>query len=413
MDRDIIFHIDVNSAYLSWEAAYRKQFGFPLDLRDIASVVGGDESKRHGIVLAKSIPAKKLGIQTGESLFMAREKCPDLTIVPPDYKRYMKASRAMMDLLREYSPYIQEYSIDEAFLNYPYDKKKEYIAIAHEIKNRIRKELGFTVNIGIGDNKLLAKMASDFRKPDMVHTLFLHEMPHKLWPLPVRKLFMVGTRTEEKLKSRGIFTIGQLAGADKDYIRSWLKKPGLTLLDYANGRAQTKVRLVDDPIKSISNSTTTSFNVDSRREAYLFLLAISEMIGLRIRDKKMCARVISVSIKEDNFYSYRAQKKIQVPTNSTNTIYNISKELFNSMYQGKPLRRFSISVSDLVSDELFQLSLLEDFNEKDIEIDKAVDKIRNKYGYSSIKRLSFIHSGIDHIIGGVLEEEDYKMANKF
>lgn len=411
--KEIIFHIDVNSAYLSWEAAYRKQHGESIDLRDIPSIVGGDESKRHGIVLAKSIPAKEKGIKTGETIYSAKQKCPDLVIVPPNYSRYIVASNAMIDMLNEYSPYIQQYSIDEAFLGYSYEIDNEYIDVAYEIKDRINNELGFTVNIGIGENKLLAKMASDFKKPNKVHTLLTHEIKTKMWPLPIADLFMVGSRTEAKFQSRGIFTIGDLANTDKDYIYSWLKKPGLKLWEYANGIESSKVRTDYSPIKSISNSTTTSYDVESRENAHLVLLGISEMLGMRIRSNDMCGSVISVYIKDNNFYTYSKQKKMVVSTNSTNTIYNVAKELFDLVWNGTPLRQFSISISELIKDDCSQLYLFEQYNEKQERFDKAIDAIRNRFGHNSVKRLCFVDSGIDPIIGGVVKEETYPMVSKF
>ncbi|HZK32965.1 MAG TPA: DNA polymerase IV [Tissierellaceae bacterium] len=414
MDKKIIFHIDVNSAYLSWEAAYRKQHGEAIDLREIPSVVGGDESKRHGIVLAKSILAKKYNIQTGESLYMARNKCPNLNIVPPNYLRYFKASNAMIQLLEEYTPEIQQYSIDEAFLKLDCKDEKEYIEKAYEINKRIKKELGFTVNIGLGENKLLAKMASELEKPDKVHTLFKRQLEEKMWALPVGDLFMVGSKTEKKLKSRGIFTIGDLANADKDYIYSWLKKPGMTIWEYANGIESSKIRTEVDVAQTISNSTTTSCDIEDRERALLILLGISEMLGIRIRDKKMCGRVISLSIRDNDFFSYSKQKKIAICTNSTNKIYSMATQLFDQIWKGKPLRQFSISISDLLSDDYQQLNLLEKHNLKEEIMDKAVDTIRNKHGYNAIKRSCFLNTGIDHIIGGVLKEEGKHMiVNKF
>lgn len=412
--KDIIFHIDVNSAYLSWEAAYRKQHGEEVDLRDIPSIVGGDESKRHGIVLAKSIPAKEYGIQTGESIYKAKQKCPNLAIVPPNYSRYFVASNAMIELFKEYTPDIQKYSIDEAFLKFTYKEEKEYMDKAYEIKNRIKNELGFTVNIGIGHNKLLAKMASNFRKPDKVHTLLQDELKDKMWPIPVGKLFMVGGKTEKKLNSRGIFTIGDLANTDRDYIANWLKKPGITIWEYANGIESSQVRTEYDIAKSISNSTTTSSDIEDREKALLVLMGIAEMIGIRIRVSEMCGKVISISIKDNNFYSYSMQRRIEVPTNSTNRIYAIAVELFDLIWKGTPLRQFSIGISELLSDDFQQLYLLEEYNEKEKTLDKTIDNIRNKYGLDSIKRLCFIDSGIDHMIGGVLKEEDHHMiVNKF
>lgn len=410
MKNRIIFHIDVNSAYLSWEAVYRLQHGEKIDLRKIPSVVGGDERKRHGIVLAKSIPAKEYGIVTGESLYSARQKCPNLTIVPPNYERYLKASNSMLSLLNEYSPLIQRFSIDEVFMDCSH-LEDNFLKIAYEIKERIKKELGFTVNIGISTNKLLAKMASDFKKPDKVHTLFPEEIEEKMWPLPVGKLFMIGVKTQKKLNNRGIYTIGQLAKLDREYIYAWLKKPGLLIWKYANGIENSEVKNTSYAVKSIGNSTTTSYDVDNKKEAYMFLLAISEMVGMRARDLNLSGRVVSVSLKDNDFFSYSHQKKLNTATNSTKTIYETSKKLFNEMWNKKPIRRFNITLSELSSNEFCQLSLLEDYDEKEEKLNRAIDKIRYKYGYNSIIRSCFLHSGIKPVIGGVMEEEYPMMSS--
>ncbi|MDR7869219.1 MAG: DNA polymerase IV [Tissierellaceae bacterium] len=413
MSSKIIFHIDVNSAYLSWEATYRLQHGSSIDLRDIPSIVGGDQEKRHGIVLAKSIPAKKYNILTGESVHSAMQKCPELTVVPPCYERYIKASDAMIEILREYSPYIQRYSIDEAFLDYS-NMEKHFLDAAYEIKDRIHKELGFTVNIGISHNKLLAKVASDFKKPNMIHTLFPYEIQEKMWPLPVEDLFMVGSRTKAKLNGRGIYTIGDLANTDRDYIYSWLKKPGLTIWDYANGIENSPVRNTPIPVKSVGNSTTMPFDIDNKKEAHLVLLGISEMVGMRVRDIEQNAKVISVSVKNHSFCSYSHQRKLDIPTSSTNTIYQVSKRLFEEMWKGESLRQFSISLSELSSNDFFQLSLMESYNKKEEILDKTIDKLRYKFGYDSVIRSCFLHSGIHPIIGGVIMEEEYPMmSSKF
>lgn len=410
MCQKTIFHIDANSAYLSWEASYQLQRGSQIDLRDLPSIVGGDIEKRHGIVLAKSIPAKQFNILTGETIYSALKKCPDLIIVPPNYERYINASNAMINLLQEYSPLVQRYSIDEAFLDY-HNINTHYLDGAYEIKNRIEKELGFTVNIGIGPNKLLAKMASDFKKPNMIHTLFREEIKSKLWPLPVDKLFMVGVKTKAKLNSRGVFTIGELANLDRDYIYSWLKKPGLLIWNYANGLDDSAVRTEIMTIKSIGNSTTTAFDVVDKKEAHLILLAISEMIGMRVRNMCLRGALISLSLKDEDFYSYSHQKKLTTPISSTNAIYNTARDLFNKMWQGKPLRQFSISLSELCGDDFFQLSLIETYNKMEEVLDKTIDRLRCKYGYDSIIRSCFLHSGIDPIIGGVVMENEYPMMS--
>lgn len=407
----IIFHIDANSAYLSWEAVYRLQYGEKVDLRQIPSAIGGDEKSRHGIVLARSIPAKKYKINTGETLYSAREKCPNLVIVPPRYKLYIKASNAMINLLKEYSPLVQRYSIDEAFIDYSHNKNKNYREVAYEIKERIKKELGFTVNIGIGPNKLLAKMASEFEKPDKIHTLFKEEIPKKMWPLPVEELFMVGSRTKEKLNSRGIFTIGQLAKQSPEYMDSWLKKPGLLIWKYSHGIEESPVRNEELPIKSIGNSTTTSFDVDNKREAYLFLLSLSETVGMRLREINICGQVISIFLKDHNFYSYSHQIKLDTPTNSTNTIYKTAIKLFDKVWDEEPIRLFSVRVSELCSNDFYQLSIFNKEREKEKNLDKTIDKIRNKYGNTSIIRSSFLYSGIKPLTGGVIMEEEYPMMS--
>lgn len=412
MSDRIIFHIDVNSAYLSWEAAYRLQHGFEIDLRDIPSIVGGDQEKRHGIVLAKSIPAKKLGILTGETIHTAKGKCPDLVMVPPNYYRYVMASDAMINLLQEYSPLIQRYSIDEAFLDYS-NMDRDFIDVANEIGVRMKNKLGFTVNIGIGSNKLLAKMASDFTKPDKIHTLFHHQIKDKMWSLPVQNLFMVGSKTKKKLNGRGIFTIGQLASLDREYLHSWLKKPGFLIWEYANGIEQSEVRTGKTLVKSVGNSTTLPFDVETFDEAHKVLLAISEMIGRRVRNLNMCGWVVSISIKNQLFYSYSRQRKLTLPTDSTSRIYQVATGLFDQLWDGEPLRHLSISLSQLESSEFFQLSMLEAFDKKNRALDKTIDSLRTKFGQNSIYRSCFLHSGIDPIIGGVVMEESYPMMSSY
>ena len=406
----IIFHIDANSAYLSWEAVYRLQHGAEIDLREIPSIVGGDQEKRHGIVLAKSIPAKKYNIITGESVHSALQKCPDLIMVPPNYERYVNASNAMVDILNQYSPHIQRYSIDECFMDYT-NMNKDYMDAAYEIKDRIKKELGFTVNIGIGPNKLLAKVASDFKKPDRVHTLFSYEIQEKMWPLPVEVLFMVGSRTKAKLNSRGIFTIEDLARLDKEYIYSWLKKPGLLIWNYANGIEDSQVKKSSIPIKSVGNSTTIAFDVDNKSEAYKVILGLSEMVGMRVRDLDKCGSVIALGLKNKHFYHYSHQRKLDIPTFSTNKIYRTAKILFDEMWTGEPLRHISLSLSGLSTNDFFQLSLMENYSLKDELLDKTIDKLRFKYGYECVIRSCFLHSGINPIIGGVMMEEEYPMMS--
>lgn len=270
----LIFHIDVNSAYLSWEATRRVSQGED-DIRLIPSAIGGDREKRTGVILAKSIPAKKYGIKTGEPVAMALRKCPDLFLARPDFRLYEESSKAFMDIVQSYAPVMEKYSIDECFadftgthLVYP-----DPIALAHTIKDKIRDELGFTVNVGVGSNKLLAKMASDFSKPDKVHTLFSHEVNSKMWPLPVRDLFTVGAATAEKLEKARIRTIGDLANTDLAKVQRLVgMKLGQQIHDYANGIDPSPVLAAPEEAKGYSNSTTLEEDVTTAEQAHTVLL---------------------------------------------------------------------------------------------------------------------------------------------
>ncbi len=402
----IILHIDVNSAFLSWEAAYRLQHGATLDLREVPSVVGGDEESRHGIVLAKSIPAKKYGVQTGEFLWQARSKCPNLVIVPPDYSLYMQCSTALNDLLYEYSPLLERYSIDESFLDITEAlRNRKPLDMAREIANRIKAVLGFTVNIGISSNKLLAKMASDFEKPDKVHTLFPDEISKKLWVLPVRDLFMVGRRTATKLYRLNIFSIGQLAHTDPQFLRAHFKSFGNLLWQYANGIDTSSVNPYSPPAKGIGNSTTTPFNVDNEREALLFLLSLVETASSRLRAARLLAQVVSVSIRKTDLTFFSHQRKLFTPTDNTESLFKVARALFRELWDGAPLRHLGVSFSSLCNDRFYQASIFEDaqiYRKK--SLDSSIDAIRLHYGNTSVVRGSFINSGIPPLTGGVIDD---------
>lgn len=410
-----IFHIDINSCYLSVEAVYRIQQGSSLDLREVPAVVGGDEESRHGIVLAKSIPAKKYNIQTGETLFSARDKCKELVIVPPRYSLYIKSSNAMLEILQEYTPKIQHFSIDECFLDFTGmdNLYSDYIELAYTIKDRIKRELGFTVNIGISSNKLLAKVASDFSKPDKVHTLFTHEIKKKMWPLPVEDLFMVGRATVPKLHMLNIFTIGDLAKYDLNIIMHSLKSHGAMIWNYANGIDNSEVRKSNHiGMKGIGNSTTTSFDVIDRKTAHLFIISLVEtvsMVSMRLRNSNNCCSVVSISIRNINFFNYSMQRKLNYPTDITDDISRIACKLFDELWNGVPIRHLGIHVTELCNNDFYQVTFFEDRNkDKKRALDKTIDLIRTKYGTDAVKRTVFLHSGVNHIMGGgVGEEEDY------
>ncbi|NLJ40109.1 MAG: DNA polymerase IV [Clostridiales bacterium] len=411
-NRRLIFHIDVNSAYLSWEAVYRLQHGAPIDLRDIPSAVGGDATTRHGIILAKSIPAKAYKVLTGETLYSARLKCPELLVVPPRYQLYIQCSRALVSLLKEYSPAIQRFSIDEVFLDYTLMEPiyGDPIEAAHSIKERVKKELGFTVNIGVSSNKLLAKMASDFKKPDRVHTLFKNEIQEKMWPLPVEDLFMVGRATTSKLHKKGIFTIGDLAKVDPQSLYGWFKSHGHLIWELANGIEDSPIR-EGSPIKGLGNSATLPFDVEDRKTGHRALLSLTETVAMRLRDMGKSAGLLSISMKDRDFISRSRQRKLDVPTHSTKILYRTACCLFDELWKGKPLRHLGIRASRLQDDSQYQLSIFETGLEEQRALDKAIDEIRSRYGSDSIIRSCFLYSGLNPMMGGVLREEEYPMMS--
>jgi len=407
----IIFHIDVNSAYLSWEAAWRLQHGSTVDLRDIPSVIGGDEASRHGIVLAKSIPAKAYNVQTGESLYAVRQRCPNIVIIPPRYDLYMQCSAALIRLLEEYSPIIQIFSIDECFLDFTCMERiwPDPVAAAHMIKNRIKQELGFTVNIGISNNKLLAKIGGDLKKPDMVHTLFPEEVPEKMWPLPVEDLYGIGRATTPKLHKVGIYTIGQLAKADLTMLLYYFKSYGKVMQEYANGIENSDVASGGQPpMKGIGNSTTISHDVDDKRDAYKIILSLVETVCMRLRQAKYCARLVSVSITSNEFLHCSHQCKFAAATDCTNDIYQAACMLFDQLWQRQKIRKLGVRVSEFCGNDFVQLSLFEKYDEKKKQLDTTIDNIRMKYGTRSVFRSCFLHSGYSPVSGGV-PAEDYTM----
>ena len=412
----LIFHIDTNSAYLSWEAAYRLQRGESLDLRMIPSVIGGDEESRHGIVLAKSIPAKKFDIHTGETLYSARAKCPRIVIVPPRYWLYMKCSAAMHQIFKQYTPKIQRFSIDESFLDFSNMEHlyPDYMELAETIKERVSMELGFTVNIGISNNKLLAKVASDFKKPNRIHTLFPREIKSKMWPLPVEDLFMVGRATTPKLHGLNINTIGELANYDLKILKNKFKSQGLVIWNYANGNEFSEVRKSNYiEMKGIGNSTTTPFDVYDKETAHIVLLSLCETVSMRLRDSKNCCTVVSISVRGSDMIFYSRQKKLTVATDSTRRIHETVCYLFDNVWKGNPIRHLGVHITDFCGNDFYQCSLLDNFNyEKDSRLNKAIDEIRLKYGSKAISRSCFLHSGLNSMCGGMADgEEEYPLMS--
>lgn len=411
MRRQIIFHIDVNSAFLSWEAAYRiKHLGAALDLRTIPSAVGGDMSKRRGIILAKSVPAKKYKIQTGEPIVDALRKCPGLTLVPPNYELYEKNSKAFMEILKKYSDKVEQYSIDEAFMDMTGTELLfgAPVVAATAIKDEIYHTLGFTVNVGISDKKLLAKMASDFEKPNLVHTLFSEDIQEKMWHLPVRDLFFVGSASEQKLHSIGIRTIGELANTDVTVLKSLLKKHGEVIWNFANGRDVSLVEPEPAQNKGYGNSTTIAFDVADAPTAKMVLLSLCETIGRRLRRDQVRIETVSVSIRFHDLSCVSHQSVLEAATNITREIHTAACRLFAELWDGTPIRHLGVHTGRVSKNGASrQLSLFDHTDYERLEkLDSAVDRIREKFGADAILRASFLKQDqIDHMNGGISREK--------
>ena len=402
--RHVILHVDVNSAFLSWEAVYRLQHGERTDLRCIPSVIGGDESLRKGIVLACSLPAKRYGIHSGETLWQARRKCPNLVVAPPAQPLYLACSQALADLLATYTPCVERYSIDECFLDLTGTdclKERSPEAVAIEIRDRVCQELGFTVNIGISVNKLLAKTASEFEKPNRVHTLFPQEIPQKLWTLPVRDLFLVGPRVAPRLYRLNIFSIGHLAQADPQLLERHLGSLGPLLWQFANGHDPAPVSSESSMPKAIGNSVSTPYNVDTEREALLFLHAVTETAASRLREAGLQARIVTIGYRTVTLSYVSHQRRLSLPTDHTATLYNQADILFRERWDGTPLRHVAISLSALSNASYEQTTLFEDLPTPQARaLDTCIDTLRQQYGSKALFRAGFIASGIPPMAGG-------------
>ncbi len=386
----VIFHIDVNSAFLSWEATRRVQNG-ESDLRLIPSAIGGDRASRRGVILAKSIPAKEKGVRTGEPIGMALRKCPELVLAPSDFHLYRRCSEAFMAICAKYAPLLERFSIDECFLDMS-DLPKgapDPTVPANALKDEIRDTLGFTVNVGVGSNKMLAKTASDFQKPDRVHTLYTEEIPDKLWPLPVGELFTVGRATASKLRHAGIRTVGQLAAAELPYLQLLLgQKLGLHLSRYANGIDDSPVLGVSEDAKGYSNSTTLAEDVTSFEEAHRVLAALADSVTSRMRRDGFFAGCISVTVRDNSFSNASHQKKLSEPTDITSEVFEVACKLFSELWDRRtPLRLLGISLTSLSREAGAQISMFPDpKREREQQLDRMMDGIRTRFGHNTILR---------------------------
>lgn len=394
----IIMHIDVNNAFLSWTAVDLLNKGSKYDIRNSYAVIGGDEDARRGIVVAKSTSCKKLGIKTADTLYSARRKCPALRVFKADYLLYKKMSNKLFNYIRNYSPDIEILSVDECFLDYTKVRNLygDPIKFAYKLKDEIKEKLGFTVNIGIANNKLCAKMASDFEKPNKVHTLFENEIKDKMWPLDVGELYGVGKKSAEKLKNLKINTIYDLAHANHDILYKYFKNNAYKFIESAKGINNEEVVTEVTEAKGISNSVTLEKDYTKIEDINKVLLAISENVVRNLHKEEKYANVVAVVIKDKFFKTSSHQLKLKNAVNTSKDVYEISKKLFKELWKGQPVRLIGIRLDNLTTTNNYQVSLFEDVKnvKKNENLEKAVINLKNKYGTNIIKKGSITENNV-------------------
>ena len=386
----LIFHIDVNSAYLSWTAVEQLKNGAKVDLREIPSIIGGDIKSRHGVVLAKSIPAKAYGIKTGEPVSHALTKCPNLVSAPPDHKLYSRYSRRLMELLTTFCPDIEQVSVDECFMDFTkmQDRYPSPVAAATQIKDKVYETFGFTVNVGISTNKLLAKMASDFEKPGKVHTLFPEEIPAKMWPLPVGELYMAGKSAVAVLHKLDIRTIGELANFDVDILTSHMKSHGRLLWEYANGIDDSPVETEAADSKCVGNSTTLPRDAETSQEAKKILQSLSGQVAARLQKNGQLAGSVTTELKYATFVKVSHQRQLSPATNDGRALYEAACQLFDELWNGEPIRLLGVRTSKLTTEaEPVQLSLFDlPKAQKEFKADRLLKELQEKFGSDVVKK---------------------------
>ena len=383
-------HIDVNNAFLSWSAIDLLRKGHPYDIRYTEAIIGGDEKSRHGIVLAKSMVAKSRGVKTAETIKEARRKCKHLEVYPPNFKFYKFMSNSLFNLISKYTNDIEILSIDECFIDYTKIKHLygDEIRFAYKLKKEIKDTLGFTVNIGIANNKLCAKMASDFLKPDKVHTLYMYEVKDKMYPLDINDLYGIGKKTTEKLRRLNINTIGELANADINILSKYFKNQAPKMIESAKGISSNIIVSKRKEASSISKSVTLPYNLNSIEEINKVLYKLVESISNTLKKQNKYASSVGVQLKDKNFLTYSHQKKLENVSNEINDIYNISKIILKEMYKEEPIRLVGISINKIANKNNYQISMFDNIEEKELDykLDKVIIKINKQYGKNTIKK---------------------------
>ena len=388
MSGRVILHSDINCCYAAIEHLHHPE----LDGKPLA--VGGDPESRHGIVLTADYIAKKYGVKTGMALWQAKQLCQEITFVSPRMDLYLRFSRMAHEIYAEYTDLQEAYGIDESWLDVTDSAtiKGDGYSIAKEISNRMKSELGITVSIGVSFNKIFAKLGSDYKKPDAITTMYTDEFQTKAWNLPVGDLLYVGRSTNQKFAKLGIRTIGDLARTDESILVSQLGKMGSVLWAFANGYDDSPVRKENAhaPIKSVGNSTTTHRDLVNDEDVKIIMYVLAESVAARLRENGFRCRVVEISIRDKDLFSFTRQRKISNATNITEEIAVEAYKLFKENYNWrKPIRSVGVRGADLVNDNYWeQIDLFCDFQmrEKQMKMDAAVDDIRRRFGFYSIQR---------------------------
>ena len=395
-----ILHADANSFYASVECLHRPE------IRDKAVAVGGDASLRHGIILAKNQKAKAMGVKTGEALWEARQKCPDLVILTPNYPLYLRFSRIMREIFYEYSDMVEPFGLDEAWIDVSGSTGLfgGGAAIAERLRKQVKKELGITVSIGVADNKIFSKLGSDIKKPDAVTEITPSNYRQLVWPLPASDLLYVGPATGRKLHRYGINTIGDLANADPAFLHRLLGKMGYVLHGFANGVDSSPVECLGEEavIKSIGNSSTTPRDLVCEEDARIVCWSLCESVASRLRQHGFLCRGVQIYVRDNKLASFERQSQLDRPTSVSYDIFNAAMALLRKSYDwSTPIRSFGVRAINLVGTQTaIQTSLFEDEERliKREKLDAAVDDIRKRFGHFSIHRAIMLR---DHALGGI------------
>ncbi len=401
-----IFHCDLNNFYASVECLHHPEY------RNVPMAVGGDVEKRHGIILAKNMLAKKAGIKTGEALWQAKQKCPDLVLVRPNFTQYLRFSKLVRSIYADYSDRIESFGIDEVWMDVTeiVGRYPDARTLADEIRGRIREETGITASIGVSFNKVFAKLGSDYKKPDATTVITRENMKEIVFPLPIEDLLYVGRATTVKMHALGIYTIGDCARYDLDILKRKFGKWGEYIWEFANGFEKSPVLKEgrEPTVKSVGNSTTCPRDLKTFDDIRIVCYVLAESVAARLREAGLRCLTVAVSIRDNDLETCVRQTKLPLPSDLSGEIAKAAMKLFRQNVDfSKPLRSIGVKAADLcVGDVPLQLSIFEDqqAREENLALEKTIDDIRRRFGARSIQRLMMLE---DTVLSGFNPKQEH------